>query len=256
MSKTSIIIPTIGRKTLGATVESILAYPEFVNEIIIVKSCAAELIHRENDKIKVLQAPLSNNVSSARNFGLKNVNSSSQWVAFCDDDDLWLPDKLKIQIEYCLDRNLDASFTQAFLQTGNNKDTVRPRVDYDEDFSPLNQVYNSIFSRTGYLPFSSFCFQSGILHEVSFNEDFIEHEDLLFVHSMYQHGYRVGQVPIPLVQIESNNIRSVRRFSWHQEHLWVSKLFSLSFRWASVYLFRVLFFKYILFLLTWRKRHH
>jgi glycosyltransferase involved in cell wall biosynthesis len=253
MNKTSVIIPTIGRASLTSTLESILASPEFINEIIIVKSCRAELNLDVDIKVKVLEAPISNNVSSARNFGLQNVSSSSEWVAFCDDDDLWVPDKLKSQINYCLEKNLDASFTRAFLMKS-EKSVIRPQVEYKEESSPLDQVYSSFFRRDGYLPFPSFCFRSQILKRVSFDEGLVEHEDLLFVHSIYELGCKIGQVPIPLVIIDSDNKRSVKRFSWDQEYSWLRTLSKYSFKWVFVYFFRVFIFKFLLFIATRRKR--
>ena len=42
----------------------------------------------------------------ARNYGF--VRTNSKYIAFLDQDDLWLPDKLKLQVEY-LENNKDQS---------------------------------------------------------------------------------------------------------------------------------------------------
>lgn len=52
----------------------------------------------KNDKIIYKNAGRINNISKLRNEGIKI--SSGEFIAFCDDDDLWEPDKLEIQLEY------------------------------------------------------------------------------------------------------------------------------------------------------------
>ena len=57
-------------------------------------------------------------VSSARNYGLKNVNT--EYIAFLDADDIWLPGKLDAQMEcFTKDKKI------LFLGTSRNNETYR-----------------------------------------------------------------------------------------------------------------------------------
>jgi glycosyltransferase involved in cell wall biosynthesis len=49
-----------------------------------------------DDRVLLLRNPVAAGVSSARNRGIDAARGS--WVAFCDDDDLWAPDKLALQL--------------------------------------------------------------------------------------------------------------------------------------------------------------
>ena len=98
----SIIIPTYNRwPMLGAAVESVLAqsYRDF--ELIVVDDgstdgTATELV-QFGSKLRYFQQDRSG-VSVARNLGV--LKSRGRLIAFLDSDDLWRPDKLKIQVRF------------------------------------------------------------------------------------------------------------------------------------------------------------
>ena len=102
MPKVSVIIPTHNRaEFLRSAITSVLhqTFQDF--EIVIVddasKDHTQEVIAHFNDaRIKVIHNQVSKGDAGARNIGV--VNSNCEYVAFLDDDDEWLPEKLKIQI--------------------------------------------------------------------------------------------------------------------------------------------------------------
>ena len=101
MPKVSVIIPTHNRaEFLRSAITSVLnqTFQDF--EIVIVddasKDHTREVIANFNDtRIKVIHNQVSKGDAGARNIGLLHTNC--EYTAFLDDDDEWLPEKLKIQ---------------------------------------------------------------------------------------------------------------------------------------------------------------
>jgi glycosyltransferase involved in cell wall biosynthesis len=101
MSKVSVIIPTHNRaEFLRSAITSVLnqTFQDF--EIIIIddasKDHTREVIANFNDaRIKVIHNQVSKGAAGARNIAI--MNSNCKYTAFLDDDDEWLPEKLKIQ---------------------------------------------------------------------------------------------------------------------------------------------------------------
>ncbi|MEN8245762.1 MAG: glycosyltransferase [Thermodesulfobacteriota bacterium] len=97
----SVIIPTYNRGwTLAEAVESVLAqdYKDF--ELIVVDDGSTDDtkdILAAYDGITVL-GQANQGVSAARNNGV--AHSRGTYVAFLDSDDLWLPQKLAVQVDF------------------------------------------------------------------------------------------------------------------------------------------------------------
>jgi len=98
----SVVIPTRNRpEWLKAAVDSVLAQtmPDF--EIIIAlneaTSEAAEMAHRlgADPRVEVIETAATTS-PGARNSGM--AAAQGEWIAFLDDDDIWLPPKLETQL--------------------------------------------------------------------------------------------------------------------------------------------------------------
>jgi glycosyltransferase involved in cell wall biosynthesis len=149
MPKVSVIIPTHNRaEFLRSAIASVLnqTFQDF--EIIIIddasKDHTQEVIANFNDaRIKVIHNQISKGAAGARNIGL--INTSGEYIAFLDDDDEWLPEKLKIQT--CLLDNSPSEvggiYTYSFI-----KEKVSGRVlsiwNYEiKEFSKENVITTS-----------------------------------------------------------------------------------------------------------------
>ncbi len=94
-----VIIPTYNRRhTLGRAIDSVLIQSLKPTEIIIVDDGSTdgtqELISINYPDITYIKSE-NKGVSAARNLGIKH--SQSDWLAFLDSDDEWLPNKLEKQ---------------------------------------------------------------------------------------------------------------------------------------------------------------
>lgn len=105
----SVIIPTYNRcNFLKEAIESVLNQKYKNLELIVIDDGSSdntkEIIKDYKNKLKYIYQP-NKGVSSARNVGIKE--SSGEFIAFLDSDDLWLPKKLSTQVTF-FQENKDA----------------------------------------------------------------------------------------------------------------------------------------------------
>jgi glycosyltransferase involved in cell wall biosynthesis len=100
----SVVVPTKDRPTLlSATLRSVCRQQGVSIEVVVVddgsdnvesvESVVAEL---NDSRVRIVRHAFPEGVSAARNRGL--AATTGTWVAFCDDDDLWAPDKILRQL--------------------------------------------------------------------------------------------------------------------------------------------------------------
>jgi glycosyltransferase involved in cell wall biosynthesis len=100
----SVIVPTHNRRQLvPQALNSILHQRGVSIELIVVDDGSTDgtgrwldRIAAQDSRIKVVHHAQPRFISCARNAGI--AHAFGRWVAFCDDDDLWAPDKLATQL--------------------------------------------------------------------------------------------------------------------------------------------------------------
>lgn len=152
----SVIIPTYNRYNLVLNaIDSVInqTYKNF--EIIVVDDCSTDKNYeslKHNNKIKYLKTDKRIGIpSGARNLGIKN--SKYEWIAFLDDDDYWLPNKLETQIKF-LDK-YDFICSEALSENkmwakGIHRsvwDKINPKNILEFDFNLINR-HNLIINST------------------------------------------------------------------------------------------------------------
>jgi glycosyltransferase involved in cell wall biosynthesis len=102
MAAVSVVVPTHNRERfLGQTLRSILWQREVDLEVVLVDDGSppglVEAVAATRDsRVRVVRNEVAEGVSAARNRGVEAA--TGQWIAFCDDDDVWAPDKLAAQL--------------------------------------------------------------------------------------------------------------------------------------------------------------
>jgi glycosyltransferase involved in cell wall biosynthesis len=100
----SVIIPVHnGARWLGETLKSVLAQTHRNLEIILVDDASTDelqtvLTENRDARLRVTRLESNIGVSAARNFGVDL--SRGEYVAFCDADDICLPQRLAMQLAY------------------------------------------------------------------------------------------------------------------------------------------------------------
>jgi hypothetical protein len=102
MPEVSVVVPTHNRANmLSLTLRSILRQRDVDFEILVVDDGSsdntAEVVAKFGDaRLRILRNEVPQRVSAARNRGA--AAARGEWVAFVDDDDLWAPNKLCLQL--------------------------------------------------------------------------------------------------------------------------------------------------------------
>ncbi len=97
----SVIVPTYNRAPfIGEALRSALAQEGVETEIIVVDGASSDEtlaeVRRHAPQARILSEP-DRGVAEARNKGI--AMARAPWIAFLDADDVWKPDKLRLQLE-------------------------------------------------------------------------------------------------------------------------------------------------------------
>jgi glycosyltransferase involved in cell wall biosynthesis len=98
----TVVVPTYNRaRLIGETIESILAQTFSDLELIVVSDgctdCTEAVVEAFCDRrIRMVRQTNSGGPARPRNIGIELARG--KYVAFCDDDDLWMPQKLEKQV--------------------------------------------------------------------------------------------------------------------------------------------------------------
>jgi len=98
----SVIVLTFNRKDmLKETIDSILAQTFLDFELIIVDNCSIDgtedfVLSYKDPRIKYFRNQNNGIIAVNLNYGISKA--SGEYIALCDDDDLWLPTKLEKQV--------------------------------------------------------------------------------------------------------------------------------------------------------------
>ena len=104
MTSIAVVVPTHNRpELLAVTLRSILAQRGVDLTVTVVDdgssdpdAIAGVIKSLADERLHLIRNDAPGGVSAARNLGIRAT--SSEWLAFCDDDDVWAPDKLREQL--------------------------------------------------------------------------------------------------------------------------------------------------------------
>lgn len=117
----SIIIPLYnGSRYISQTIESIICQTYTDWEIVVVNDGSTDnsldiinkIAEKIPDKITILTIPNSG-ISTARNIGVSS--SKGQYIAFIDQDDIWIASKLEKQVKFMEASKAELTFTNVII---------------------------------------------------------------------------------------------------------------------------------------------
>lgn len=154
----SIITPTHNSADfIRETLDAILVQTYKDWELLITddassdETCSIIETYMDRDsRVKLFRLNKKSGAAAARNNSIKHA--SGRFLAFCDSDDLWTPDKLEKQIAFMLENSYSFSFAPYHIISEEGKtlglSTTRTRVKYKDilrtcDIGCLTAVYDT-----------------------------------------------------------------------------------------------------------------
>lgn len=199
----SVIVTTYNRREyLKQTIDSILSQTYQNFELIVVDNYSnydfmgfIESYH--SNKIQAFQNHNNGVVAVNRNFGI--YHAKGIYLAFCDDDDIWMPYKLEQQMLYLNKHNVDILCTALTLF---GDDVENEKVRFHKYRSKL-EVY-----LRNYITPSTVVVRNSALVRFDETPDFNCSEDWALWVKLITLGFQLYQMPTPLVRyrIFSSNL--------------------------------------------------
>ena len=205
MPLVSVIVTTYNRKKLlKETINSILdqTYQNF--ELIVVDNYSnydflSHIKTFDDNRINAYQNANDGIIAVNRNVGIKKAKG--EYIAFCDDDDLWLPLKLEKQIKIIKDNNLKGVGSLMLRFNGNkiygNKNSYRKYVDYFN--------FDDVLKKNMSVPLSSLLIKNdGNLFDENYKLTNVEDWD--FQIRLLKDGGFIGKINQPLIKYRVSDL--------------------------------------------------
>ena len=152
MEKVSIIIPTYNRfEQLLNTIKSVKEQTYTNLEIIVINDCSSEKEYYEydwkKDAIIIIHLKESSRTKFGyactgfvRNRGIEIANG--KYIAFCDDDDIWFPKKLELQLNAMKESRCKMSSTDGLIGNGiYNPIKTYKKYNAEHNYNTLQNIY-------------------------------------------------------------------------------------------------------------------
>jgi glycosyltransferase involved in cell wall biosynthesis len=154
----SIITPSYNSSAyISETILSIISQSYKDWELLITDDCSTDntieivkSFSRQDDRINLFRLEKNSGTGVARNYSMKMAKG--RFIAFCDSDDIWLPDKLEKQVTFMNEKQCAFSYTSYRINVENKKqekiflvptETNHKKLLYDNVIGCLTAMYDT-----------------------------------------------------------------------------------------------------------------
>ena len=198
----SVITPTYGRSDyLKRAIDSVLSQTHEKIELIVINDNipgSEEDIKTENllksikdKRLKPIHTSGKTGGGAARNFGLKEC--TGEYIAFLDDDDRFLPDKIETQLDFTISNNLDMSYQDVQWLNENEKLVEYRKHDRVTDFSKEGLMRTHLM--VSIAPTSIYMIKRRAMTEDTVFGEVPRGQDFYFMVNCIQAGLKIGYMP-------------------------------------------------------------
>jgi glycosyltransferase involved in cell wall biosynthesis len=230
----SVVMPTVGRSSwLREAVESALGQSYRNCEVVVVDDsrdwaasglCGEDWARRHGERLRVIQSGGAGG-GAARNAGVRAARG--EWIAFLDDDDAWMPEKLEKQMAAALDVRRGVAVVSCRVRVRTPRaEYVYPRRVFDGN-EPIGEY---LFCRRGWREGSGFMQTSTLLAprllllKVPFTEGLPIHQDWdWLLRASLDAGVRLVMLDVALAVYRTEDGRATvsRKADWRTSLDWV-----------------------------------
>ncbi|MGO9518696.1 MAG: glycosyltransferase family 2 protein [Candidatus Korobacteraceae bacterium] len=213
-----------GASTLREALDSVMAQAFSDWEVIVWDDCStdgsANIVARFSDpRIHYFLSPQETSLGKARDNAIRQARG--EWLAFLDQDDVWMPRKLEMQMALA-DQNIGIIYgrTVRFYPSGMQRD-----YDQAHEFKllPEGDIFTQLFSKGCFIAMSSAVFRrsavkelGGIPKEIQIIPDYY-----LYTAVSRRHLARAVQEVVCRYRMHGANTSRLAAIAMHQEALWL-----------------------------------
>lgn len=189
--------------TLAQSVNSIIGQSWNNWELLILEDASvdntqevASQLALSDPRIRIIYSPFNRGVIRMRNMGIRLAKGD--WIAFCDADDWWVPEKLEWQMALAEQRKANLLYSAVYYY----KETTRI---HQKEIQLLPDVCYKDMLKTNAIPMSTALYQVDSLGKHYFNDvsDKLIHEDYAY----WLHLFKKGKVQSAYVKTPTTFIR-------------------------------------------------
>jgi glycosyltransferase involved in cell wall biosynthesis len=194
-------------------------------EVVVVvdgpdEATTSALAQLEDARLRVVQLPFRTGPGGARNAGV--AESRGEWVAFLDDDDLWDPRKLEVQLEVARSSGHELPVVACREEArGGGRPEIWPRrlPEPGEHLSEYLLARRGVFWGEGGVHTSTWFTRRELLERVPFREDLEKHEDWDWLLRAADRACAVivfvpEPEPLAVRSVDEGRPRASRRLDW------------------------------------------
>src|SRR5271166_3097626 len=213
-----------GASTLREALDSVMAQTFSDWEVIVWDDCStdgsANIVARFSDpRIHYFLSPQETSLGKARDNAIRQARG--EWLAFLDQDDVWMPRKLEMQMALA-DQATGIIYgrTVRFYPSGMERD-----YDQAHEFTllPEGDIFTQLFTTGCFIAMSSAVFRRSAIEEIGGipEEVAIIPDYYLYAAVARRHPARAVQEVVCRYRMHGANMSKMTAIAMHQEVLWL-----------------------------------
>lgn len=199
----SVIMPTYGRSEyLPRAISSVLSQTHYNLELVVIndnisdseedkRTQAVINSFRTDGRVVCIKTTGKTGGGAARNQGLKACHGD--YIAFLDDDDRYLPDKIEKQLDFTVENGLDLSYQDVQWFDSNEKLVEYRRHDRVTEFTPEGLM--RVHLQVSIAPTSIYMVRRAALEGVKGFGEVPRGQDFYFMVHCIQAKLKIGYMP-------------------------------------------------------------